>query len=92
MQHITIYYLLLSDGEVWICKPTGRNQGKGIFLVKSKEEVDQLIQESDERGQQQTQGKLHRPLNRIIQRSVKYICISCKQLYTKFVYTFGIHS
>ena len=64
---------LPTDDEVWICKPTGRNQGKGIFLVKSKEEVDQLIQDSDERGQQQTKGKIHRPLNRIIQRLVNTV-------------------
>ncbi|XP_066910251.1 protein polyglycylase TTLL10-like isoform X2 [Clytia hemisphaerica] len=25
------------EGEIWICKPSGRNQGKGIFLVTSLE-------------------------------------------------------
>ncbi len=31
-----------AEGEVWICKPTGMNQGKGIYLVKTPAEVDQL--------------------------------------------------
>lgn len=25
---------------MWICKPTGRNQGKGILLLESPEEVE----------------------------------------------------
>ncbi|XP_078498494.1 inactive polyglycylase TTLL10 [Lissotriton helveticus] len=30
------------DPQLWICKPTGMNQGKGIFLLKSKESVNTL--------------------------------------------------
>lgn len=25
--------------KMWICKPTGLNQGRGIFLLKSQEDV-----------------------------------------------------
>ncbi|XP_063748444.1 protein polyglycylase TTLL10 isoform X2 [Eleginops maclovinus] len=28
-----------NEGHMWICKPTGLNQGKGIFLLKSQEDV-----------------------------------------------------
>ncbi|KAM7410943.1 hypothetical protein PAMA_021079 [Pampus argenteus] len=28
-----------SQGHMWICKPTGLNQGRGIFLLKSQEDV-----------------------------------------------------
>uniref|UniRef100_H3BGX1 Tubulin tyrosine ligase like 10 n=1 Tax=Latimeria chalumnae TaxID=7897 RepID=H3BGX1_LATCH len=27
------------EGQVWICKPTGMNQGRGIFLLKSQEDI-----------------------------------------------------
>ncbi|XP_069097205.1 inactive polyglycylase TTLL10 [Pleurodeles waltl] len=30
------------DPQLWICKPTGMNQGRGIFLLKSKESVNTL--------------------------------------------------
>ncbi|KAK6177665.1 hypothetical protein SNE40_015721 [Patella caerulea] len=57
------------DGEMWICKPTGMNQGKGIFLLRSKEEIDKLLSEREERQQQQR--KSTRPLmSRIVQRYI----------------------
>ncbi|KAF3860114.1 hypothetical protein F7725_000369 [Dissostichus mawsoni] len=28
-----------NEGPMWICKPSGLNQGKGIFLLKSQEDV-----------------------------------------------------
>ncbi|XP_051806180.1 protein polyglycylase TTLL10 [Acanthochromis polyacanthus] len=28
-----------NESRMWICKPTGMNQGKGIFLLKSQEDV-----------------------------------------------------
>ncbi|XP_035761591.1 protein polyglycylase TTLL10 isoform X3 [Neolamprologus brichardi] len=28
-----------SESRMWICKPTGMNQGRGIFLLKSKEDI-----------------------------------------------------
>ena len=56
---------LFEDGDIWICKPTGRNQGKGIYLVRDKEEIRQLCETHDNN---QKPGKQLKPLNRIIQR------------------------
>lgn len=33
---------LSAETEMWICKPTASNQGKGIFLLRSQEEVAAL--------------------------------------------------
>lgn len=33
---------LPTENQIWICKPTASNQGKGIFLLKSQEEVAAL--------------------------------------------------
>ncbi|XP_068607168.1 protein polyglycylase TTLL10 [Brachionichthys hirsutus] len=30
----------MNESQMWICKPTGLNQGKGIFLLKGPEDVD----------------------------------------------------
>ena len=61
--------ILFADNEIWICKPTGRNQGKGIFLVRNLDELNRNIAESDEANQQnQQQGRPQKPMNRIIQR------------------------
>lgn len=51
------------EGEQWICKPTGANQGKGIFLIKSLDQVRDKL----------TWDEAHcratcRPTSRIIQR------------------------
>ncbi|KAK3594973.1 hypothetical protein CHS0354_019895 [Potamilus streckersoni] len=60
---------LYKDNEVWICKPTGMNQGKGIFLIRSRDEILKLIEERDQKKQQpQKPGK---PLmTRIVQRYI----------------------
>ena len=56
---------------MWICKPTGKNQGKGIFLVRDLEELTQVIKDNEEVNQSlREQGKPQRSLNRIIQRLV----------------------
>lgn len=31
------------DGETWICKPTGMNQGKGIFLIRNRNELQEKL-------------------------------------------------
>ncbi|XP_064424002.1 uncharacterized protein TTLL10 [Latimeria chalumnae] len=33
------FFALSNEGQVWICKPTGMNQGRGIFLLKSQEDI-----------------------------------------------------
>lgn len=45
----TNFLSVFKEGEVWICKPVGMNQGKGIFLLRSREEIDNLLSERDAR-------------------------------------------
>lgn len=55
---------VFKDGEIWICKPCGKNQGKGIFLVN---DVNQLELITSEKGQVARQAL---PVKRIIQRYI----------------------
>ncbi|XP_022786949.1 uncharacterized protein LOC111327109 isoform X2 [Stylophora pistillata] len=58
------------DGEIWICKPTGMNQGKGIYLVNSKE---QLIEKLNMNGGDNVSARrslVRPPQGRVIQRYV----------------------
>ena len=61
--------LFFIAGDMWICKPTGRNQGKGIYLVREVEEIRKLVDRDDDAK------RPSKPLNRIIQRFylVQYI-------------------
>ncbi|XP_040181927.1 inactive polyglycylase TTLL10 [Rana temporaria] len=36
------FFSMYEDNETWICKPTGLNQGRGIYLLKNQEQVDTL--------------------------------------------------
>uniref|UniRef100_A0A8C9JWH4 Inactive polyglycylase TTLL10 n=1 Tax=Panthera tigris altaica TaxID=74533 RepID=A0A8C9JWH4_PANTA len=36
------FFTLFDENQTWICKPTASNQGKGIFLLRSQEEVAAL--------------------------------------------------
>ena len=63
--------IYFKEGEIWICKPTGKNQGKGIYIVKSVEEVNKIFENQEERVQE---GKPSKPLNRIIQRFAWRVC------------------
>lgn len=36
------FFSIYEDGQTWICKPTGLNQGRGIYLLKNQEQVDTL--------------------------------------------------
>jgi len=69
-------FLNISDNEIWICKPVGMNQGKGIFLIRSRDAIMQLLEEREQKKQQQQ--KPGRPLmNRIVQRwgvRVTFVC------------------
>ena len=58
--------LLFSEGDIWISKPVGLNQGKGIYLVRDVEELKRQI---EERLKNQGGKRGHRPvMTRIIQR------------------------
>ncbi|XP_077167321.1 inactive polyglycylase TTLL10 [Paroedura picta] len=37
-----LFFAIYREPHIWICKPTGSNQGRGIFLLKSQEEVKSL--------------------------------------------------
>ncbi|KAL9971339.1 hypothetical protein ACROYT_G023851 [Oculina patagonica] len=61
---------IYKDGEIWICKPTGMNQGKGIYLVNSRE---QLIEKLNVNGGDESSARrshLRPPQGRVIQRYV----------------------
>ncbi|XP_073089087.1 inactive polyglycylase TTLL10 isoform X1 [Manis javanica] len=36
------FFALFDETQIWICKPTASNQGKGIFLLRNQEEVAAL--------------------------------------------------
>ena len=36
------FFALFDETQMWICKPTASNQGKGIFLIRSQEEAAAL--------------------------------------------------
>lgn len=60
----------MPDGETWICKPTGMNQGKGIYLISSKEQLTEKLNISGE-GSDSTirRSQMPRPQHgRVIQR------------------------
>jgi len=64
-----------AEDEIWICKPTGRNQGKGIFLVRSLLHLQQADAENDEQNAKQKPQK--KPMSRIIQRCVSGTWVFC---------------
>ncbi|KAG9482207.1 hypothetical protein GDO78_011093 [Eleutherodactylus coqui] len=33
------FFSTYEDGQTWICKPTGLNQGRGIYLLKNQEQI-----------------------------------------------------
>ncbi|XP_034552573.1 inactive polyglycylase TTLL10 isoform X2 [Notolabrus celidotus] len=61
------------EGHMWICKPTGLNQGRGIFLLKSQEDVVAFrlkLQQTEEH--QASRKTLHRqPQARIVQHYIQ---------------------
>ncbi|XP_064642143.1 uncharacterized protein LOC135496646 isoform X2 [Lineus longissimus] len=63
------FYETYQEGEMWICKPTGLNQGKGIFLVRELEDVTKFFREREEKFANSKRSQ--RPMPRIIQRYLK---------------------
>ncbi|XP_060115578.1 inactive polyglycylase TTLL10 [Heteronotia binoei] len=37
-----LFFEVYREPHIWICKPTGWNQGRGIFLLKNQEEIKSL--------------------------------------------------
>ncbi|XP_060575179.1 protein polyglycylase TTLL10-like isoform X2 [Ruditapes philippinarum] len=64
-----LFLEVYKDNEMWICKPVGMNQGKGIFIIRSREAINQILEEREQKKQQAQ--KPGRPLmNRIVQRYI----------------------
>ncbi|XP_033764220.1 protein polyglycylase TTLL10-like isoform X2 [Pecten maximus] len=60
---------IYQDGEMWICKPTGLNQGKGIFIIRSYDEIIKLLEERVHKKEQAQKGT--KPLmTRVVQRYI----------------------
>ncbi|XP_076451804.1 uncharacterized protein LOC143287581 isoform X3 [Babylonia areolata] len=60
---------LYQEGEIWICKPVGMNQGKGIFLLRSRQEIDNLLAERDAK-REVNKHSTRMPMIRIVQRYI----------------------
>ena len=59
------FYEAYKPGEMWICKPSCLNQGKGIFLVRDLKELNKYLIEREEKQ------KAHkRTIGRIVQRYI----------------------
>lgn len=62
--------VLPAETQMWICKPTASNQGKGIFLIRSQEELATLqakIQSMDD-GPLHCKIPFRGPQARVVQR------------------------
>lgn len=65
---------------MWISKPTGLNQGKGIFLLKSQEDISAFrLKLQHMEGSQESRKLQHRqPQARIVQQWVNIIQINVR--------------
>lgn len=63
-----------AERRMWICKPTGLNRGRGIFLLKSREEVEafRLKLQLQDDGRKRPQ---RRPQACVVQRWVNSRCL-----------------
>ncbi|KAJ8321098.1 hypothetical protein KUTeg_002685 [Tegillarca granosa] len=59
------------DGETWICKPTGMNQGKGIFLLRSQEEITKLLEEREQKKEKMSKTRTRPLMTRLVQRYIE---------------------
>lgn len=65
----TTFLNTYKEGEMWICKPVGMNQGKGIFILRSREEIDNLLAERDAK-RETSKHSTRPPMMRIVQRYI----------------------
>ncbi|XP_048581079.1 uncharacterized protein LOC5512073 isoform X2 [Nematostella vectensis] len=63
---------IYQEGEIWICKPIGQNQGKGIYIVNSSAQLREKLKLNGQ--QQNTDGRrishVRPPQGRVIQRYI----------------------
>lgn len=64
------------ESRMWICKPTGMNQGRGIFLLKSKEDIAAFRLKLKHMEDRQFNRKMHyrQPQAYIVQQLVNTGC------------------
>ena len=62
--------VLSAETQMWICKPTASNQGKGIFLLRNQEEVAALQAKTQSIEDDPTYRKMpfRAPQARVVQR------------------------
>ncbi|KAI6659306.1 hypothetical protein LOD99_14977 [Oopsacas minuta] len=53
-----------SEGSMWICKPTHRNQGQGIFLIRGPSEVESKL------ATPQPQTNTYKGVRKLVQRYI----------------------
>ncbi|XP_069382824.1 protein polyglycylase TTLL10 isoform X2 [Paralichthys olivaceus] len=89
-----------NESLMWICKPTGLNQGRGIFLLKNQEDLTALRLKLQHMDDSQANKKLHHCQSqaRIVQHYIKsplllkgkkfdvrsYLLIACTAPYMVF--------
>ncbi|KAL1777315.1 inactive polyglycylase TTLL10 [Sigmodon hispidus] len=94
------FFTLFDETQVWICKPTASNQGKGIFLIRSQEEVAALQAKTQSIEDDPIYRKMpfRAPQARVVQRYVQnpllldgkkfdvrsYLLIACTMPYMVF--------
>ncbi|CAM2730295.1 unnamed protein product, partial [Rotaria socialis] len=62
------FFNIHKPGDVWICKPSGLNQGKGIYLVRDIEELKEKFSEID--SLEKKKQILIKPMKRIVQHYI----------------------
>ncbi|EPY87984.1 protein polyglycylase TTLL10 isoform 2 [Camelus ferus] len=94
------FFTLFDETQMWICKPTASNQGKGIFLVRNQEDVTALQAKTQSIEDAPTYRKMppRAPQARVVQRYIKnpllldgkkfdvrsYLLIACATPYMVF--------
>ncbi|KAK3730319.1 hypothetical protein QZH41_015367 [Actinostola sp. cb2023] len=62
---------IYKEGEVWICKPVGQNQGKGIYMINSSAQLRDKLHlnvDANAAGNGRRSTHIRPPQGRIIQR------------------------
>ncbi|XP_048205948.1 inactive polyglycylase TTLL10 [Perognathus longimembris pacificus] len=94
------FFTLFDETQIWICKPTASNQGKGIFLIRSQEEIITLQAKTQSIEEDPAYRKMpfRMPQARVVQRYIhnplllegkkfdvrSYLLIACAMPYMVF--------
>jgi len=68
LKGLILFCCFIPDGEIWICKPTGMNQGKGIYLVNSREQLIEKLNMNGGDDCSARRSQMRPPQGRVIQR------------------------